>query len=93
MVKFANTEINEKTTVETIDKAISLIRELGGVLGILQNKKDEIIDEEIEKLIEDRNNARKNKDFALADKIRDDLKAKGIILEDTRQGVKWRRDV
>lgn len=93
LVKFANTEINEKTTVETIDKAISLIRELGGVLGILQNKKDEIIDEEIEKLIEDRNNARKNKDFALADKIRDDLKAKGIILEDTRQGVKWRRDV
>ena len=93
LVKFANTEINEKTTVETIDKAISLIRELGGVLGILQNKKDEIIDEEIEKLIEDRNNARKNKNFALADKIRDDLKAKGIILEDTRQGVKWRRDV
>ena len=93
LVKFANTEINEKTTVETIDKAISLIRELGGVLGILQNKKDEIIDEEIEKLIEDRNNARKNKDFALADKIRYDLKAKGIILEDTRQGVKWRRDV
>lgn len=74
-------------------RALSLIRELGGVLGILQNKKDEILDEEIEKLIEDRNNARKNKDFALADKIRDDLKAKGIVLEDTRQGVKWRRDV
>ena len=60
----------------------------------MQKKNEgEILDEEIEKLIEDRNNARKNKDFALADKIRDDLKAKGIVLEDTRQGVKWRRDV
>lgn len=93
LVRFANSEINGETDVKTIDKALSLIRELGGVLGILQNKKDEILDEEIEKLIEDRNNARKNKDFALADKIRDDLKAKGIVLEDTRQGVKWRRDV
>ena len=92
-MRFANSEINGETDVKTIDKALSLIRELGGVLGILQNKKDEILDEEIEKLIEDRNNARKNKDFALADKIRDDLKAKGIVLEDTRQGVKWRRDV
>ena len=93
LVRFANSEISGETDVKTIDKALSLIRELGGVLGILQNKKDEILDEEIEKLIEDRNKARKNKDFALADKIRDDLKAKGIVLEDTRQGVKWRRDV
>ncbi len=93
LVRFLNSSFDGETSVETIDKALSLIRELGNVLGILQNKKDEILDEEIEKLIEDRNNARKNRDFALADKIRDDLKARGIVLEDTRQGVKWRRDV
>lgn len=94
IVKFANTNINADCDKESIEKTISLIKELGSVLGILQKANDdEILDEEIEKLIEDRNNARKNKDFALADKIRDDLKAKGIVLEDTRQGVKWRRDV
>ena len=51
----------------------------------------EILDEEIEKLIEERQAARKNKDFARADEIRDELLAKGIILKDTREGVKWKR--
>ena len=51
----------------------------------------EILDEEVEALIEERNQARKNKDFARADEIRSELAAKGILLEDTREGVKWKR--
>ena len=61
------------------------------MLGILEEKKEEILDSDIEVLIEERNQARKNKDFARADQIRDELKAAGIELEDTRQGVKWKR--
>jgi cysteinyl-tRNA synthetase len=59
-------------------------------LGLLY-KKEESLDEGIEKLIEQRQQARKEKNWALADKIRDDLKAQGIVLEDTPQGVKWKR--
>ena len=66
--------------------------ELTGVLGILYNRKDDTLELEVEKLIEQRNRARAEKDFATADKIRDDLKAKGIILEDTPQGVKWHKE-
>jgi cysteinyl-tRNA synthetase len=61
------------------------------VLGIKALKKEEILDEEIERLIEERQNARKNRDFARADEIRDMLSKKGIILEDTREGVRWKR--
>ncbi|HNU80496.1 MAG TPA: cysteine--tRNA ligase, partial [Bacillota bacterium] len=61
-----------------------------GVLGLLY-KKEESLDSEIEKLIEERQKARKEKNWALADKIRDDLKEQGIILEDTPEGVKWKR--
>ena len=64
--------------------------ELTSVLGLL-SKKNEILDEDIERLIEKRQKARAEKNFELSDKIRDDLKEKGIILEDTPQGVKWRR--
>ena len=55
------------------------------------DKKEEMLDAEIEKMIEERQAARKNRDFARADQIRADLLAKGIVLEDTREGVKWKR--
>jgi cysteinyl-tRNA synthetase len=68
-----------------------LLNELTGVLGIAQIKNTGMLDKDIEELIEKRQQARKNKDFALADKIRDELKAKNIMLEDTKEGVKWKR--
>ena len=71
--------------------ALDLFNELAGVLGLLYNQKeDQLLDEEVEKLIEQRNEARKNKDWATADRIRDELKARHIVLEDTPQGVKWK---
>ena len=71
--------------------ALSLYNELAGVLGLLYEKKADSLDAEIEALIEKRNEARKNKDWAAADKIRDELKARNIVLEDTPNGVKWRK--
>ena len=87
IVKFAN--IRKNMTKKDIEVIRSLISELGGVLGLLQRKKASL-DDEIEKLIEMRSNARKEKNWALADQIRDDLKKRGIILEDTPNGVKWK---
>ena len=91
IVKYINVEFGEASTKGDITAALDLIGELGGVLGIIEEKKEEILDADIEALIEERNQARKNKDFARADQIRDELKAAGIELEDTRQGVKWKR--
>ena len=71
-------------------KALELAKELLDVLGF-SVAKEELLDEEIEKMIAERNDARKAKDFKRADEIRDTLKAKGIVLEDTPQGVKWRK--
>ncbi len=84
-----NTNITSDNNKETITEVYNMLKELGGVLGLLQKQQDKTLDEDIEKLIEQRQQARKEKNFALADKIRDDLKAQGIILEDTPQGVKW----
>ena len=75
----------------TLNYAESTISEIGGVLGLLQNRKEDNLDDEIEALIEERQAARKAKNFARADEIRDYLKDKGIVLEDTPQGVKWRK--
>ena len=75
---------------ELAEFALSLFDELCGVLGLLYNRKTQTLDEEIEALIAQRAEARKNKDWATADKIRDELKARKIVLEDTPQGVKWR---
>lgn len=68
-----------------------MVRELGNPLGILQDRIEKDLETEIQELIEKRQQARKNKDFALADKIRDDLKSRNIILEDTPQGVRWKK--
>lgn len=89
LVKFSNSNLDEKSSKKMIRKAYDLLLELSNVLGIL-NKKDEILEDEILELIEKRTEARKNKNFKLADEIRDTLKEKGIILEDTQEGVKWK---
>lgn len=91
IVKFANTTIDNSYSEKAIDDTVNLIKELGNVLGVLNKKEEKNLDEDIEKLIQQRNDAKKAKNFALADEIRDKLKDMGIILEDTRQGVKWRR--
>ncbi|WP_069651011.1 cysteine--tRNA ligase [Caloranaerobacter ferrireducens] len=90
LVRYANTNINAESPKEVVKKAYDTLMELSGILGIL-SKKEEIVDEEIIKLIEERNKARKEKNYQLADKIRDELKEKGILLEDTKEGTKWRR--
>ena len=87
-VRFANSM--EKPSKAEIEYALNMIKELGGVLGLLKNAGKKNLDEEIEALIAQRAEARKNKDWALADKIRDDLKARGIVLLDTPDGVKWK---
>ena len=93
LVRDINTDFTSTSvqSIEDIDTCINILKELGGVLGILQNTETESIDNEIEELIAKRQEARKNKNFALADEIRDNLKAQGIVLEDTPNGVKWKR--
>lgn len=93
LVKDINTKILDKAVSENVCKtAAKVFDELCGVLGILYNRKSNDLDAEIEVLIEKRQEARKNRDFATADKIRDDLKAQGIILKDTPQGVTWTKE-
>lgn len=92
LARVANTYVNEKNTEERVLKAfIETFDQLGEVLGIHFKVEDEILDEEIEALIEERNNARKNRDFAKSDEIRDKLLSMNIVLEDTRQGTRWKR--
>ncbi|MCD2492537.1 cysteine--tRNA ligase [Lacrimispora sp. NSJ-141] len=91
LVKLANTAVTEASTRALVEYAKQTIETLCGVLGIITEKKEELLDGEIETLIEERQQARKNKDFARADEIRDTLADKGILLKDTREGVKWTR--
>ena len=91
-VRECNSYFNEPRSALSAQYAIGVFDELCGVLGLLYNKKDKSIDAEIEDLIAMRQEARKNKDFKAADAIRDTLKEKGIILEDTPQGIKWHRE-
>ncbi|AJA49752.1 cysteine--tRNA ligase [Clostridium pasteurianum DSM 525 = ATCC 6013] len=91
IVRDVNSNLDINSSKEIVEASISLIRELGKPLGILQKSTKVDLEREIEKLIEERQKARKEKNFALADKIRDDLKDKGIILLDTPQGVRWKK--
>ena len=91
LVKFANTKADENSTAAFVQYLFDTIVHLSDVLGLIVNKEAEILDEEIEKLIEERQTARKEKNFKRADEIRDELAAMGIILKDTREGVQWKR--
>ena len=91
IVKLANTSMNAESTKEAVQVMYDRITLLCGILGLKVEKEEELLDEEIEQLIADRQVARKNKDFAKADEIRNLLLEKGIVLEDTREGVRWKR--
>lgn len=91
MVKLANISAKEENSAPFVHALKEEICRLCDVMGILTERKKEMLDEEIEQMIADRQQARKNKDFAQADAIRAKLSAMGIILEDTREGVKWKR--
>ncbi|ARK28493.1 cysteine--tRNA ligase [Halalkalibacter krulwichiae] len=92
LAKEANRYLREdKSNKEVLERFLQQFDEFATVLGITVREQKELLDDEIEQLIEKRNQARKDKDFALADQIRDDLKEQGIILEDTAQGVRWKR--
>ena len=93
LVKDINTKvITDAPSKELVEYATKLFDELTGVLGLVYNRKTESLDDEIEKMIEARTQARKDRNWAEADRIRDELKAQGIVLEDTPQGVKWHRE-
>ncbi|WP_321835503.1 cysteine--tRNA ligase [Clostridium butyricum] len=91
LIKDINNNVSIDSSSELCEGALNLIRELGSPLGILQKTEEKSLEVEIQELIDKRQEARKNRDFALADKIRDDLKARNIILEDTPQGVRWKK--
>lgn len=91
LVKYANVNVTEKSSKATVELVLNTIEKLCDILGIITEKKEEILDSDIEALIEERQAARKAKNFARADEIRDQLSSMGIILEDTREGVKWKR--
>ncbi len=91
LVREINTAIANGAGKATLEACADMFDQLTGVLGLVYNRKQEVLDSEIEELIAKRTGARKNKDFKTADAIRDQLKEMGIILEDTPQGVKWSR--
>lgn len=91
LVKFANTNVGEGSSKAFVDALKKMIQDLCDILGLITEKKAELLDADIENLIQERQDARKAKNFARADEIRNELLEKGIILEDTREGVKWKR--
>ena len=91
LVRFANTNLSEASSSAFAEGLLEQLLTLTDVLGLIALPKAEILDKEIEDLIAERQEARKAKNFARADEIRDELLAKGIILKDTREGVKWKR--
>ena len=91
MVRLTNTNCDGNSSIEFLKKAQDKIILLCDVLGIPAMEQEELLDTDIENLIEQRNTARKERNFTLADEIRDTLLNKGIVLEDTREGVKWKR--
>ena len=91
LVKYINQNTNEDSSKEYVEGLYDVLEQLCDVLGIIVAPKEEILDAEIEEMIQARQQARKEKNFAKADEIRDALLTKGIVLEDTREGVKWKR--
>lgn len=91
LVKFANTQTNAESTESFVTYLLNTIVHLSDVLGLIVNKEAEVLDEDIERLIAERQTARKERNFKRADEIRDELAAMGIILKDTREGVQWKR--
>ncbi|MCR5100800.1 MAG: cysteine--tRNA ligase [Butyrivibrio sp.] len=91
LVRYTNSKVSEDSSREFLETLKNEIVSLADILGLIVERKEELGDEEIEKLIEERQAARKNKDFARADEIRNQLLDMGIILEDTREGVKWKK--
>lgn len=91
LVSFLNTSLTNASLYKDIEEGEKLLSTLSDILGIKIDRKKEILDSDVEKMINERNKARANKDFKKADEIRDSLKDMGIILEDTKEGVKWKR--
>lgn len=91
MVKLVNSNVSDNTAKSVVKEIYDTMGKLCDILGIITKVEKEILDSDIEALIEERQAARKAKDFARADEIRDMLAAQGILLEDTREGVKWKR--
>ena len=91
LVKLANSTADNSSTEEYVAGLRALIARLCSVLGIITERRIEVLDEEVEAMIAARQQARKEKNFALADEIRGKLLDMGIVLEDTREGVKWKR--
>ena len=91
LVKFANTNAKEDSSKAFLQALLDEMVMMSDICGLIIVKKEEMLDADIEALIQERQNARKEKNFKRADEIRDELLAKGIILEDTREGVKWKR--
>ena len=90
LIRYANT-FDENTDLKVVKGAVKLLSDLTSVLGLLYKEEDDNLDEKVEKLIKEREEARKNKDFKRADEIRDALKEMNIELKDTRNGVVWKR--
>lgn len=91
LVKFINSNTDSESSKEYLGKLFDILVTLTDVLGLIVDQEEEMLEEDIEKLIEERQAARKAKDFGRADAIRDELLAKGIILKDTREGVQWKK--
>lgn len=90
LVKYINQNVGDNTAKNVLKLFIDNLTLLCDILGIILKKEEKLLDADIEKMIEERQQARKNKDFATADRIRDELLSKGIVLEDTREGVKYK---
>ena len=91
LVKYINSHVSGLSSKGCLQAFYEMLSKLTDVLGLIVEKKEEILDGDIERLIAERQAARKEKNFARADEIRTELLEKGIVLEDTREGVKWKR--
>ena len=91
LVKYLNTHTSAENSKSYLQKCLDRLKTLCDILGLVVDKKEELLDADIETLIAERQQARKEKNFARADEIRAELLSKGIVLEDTREGVKWKR--